>query len=83
MPVDQQLLDILCCPLTKKDLKIVEPNRISQLNEQIEKGGIKYSMNNPAPSHWRGTEIDGNGKIVLNIGYHTVVTTYLGAKDSR
>jgi uncharacterized protein YbaR (Trm112 family) len=41
MPIDKQLLDILCCPKTKTDVEILSAEELNSLNEKIKKGSIK------------------------------------------
>lgn len=42
MPVDKDLLEILCCPETKVDLKILTPDRIEKVNNKIQIGSVKF-----------------------------------------
>ncbi len=39
--MNKKLLDIICCPLTKLPLEILDTERLGQLNIAIEAGGIK------------------------------------------
>jgi uncharacterized protein YbaR (Trm112 family) len=41
MPVKQDLLKILCCPVTKVELKILPNEMRVELNEKIQKGLVK------------------------------------------
>jgi len=41
MPIDQQLLDILCCPETKVDVQPLSAEDLNKLNEAIKKGSVK------------------------------------------
>ena len=41
MPVKQDLLKILCCPVTKVELKILPNEMLVELNEKIQKGLVK------------------------------------------
>jgi uncharacterized protein YbaR (Trm112 family) len=41
------LLEILCCPETKQDIRLLEPNLVEQLNQQIEKGALKTKGGQP------------------------------------
>jgi uncharacterized protein YbaR (Trm112 family) len=43
MPVKPDLLEILCCPLTKTPLKLVPPEVIGKINERIAAGGIQVA----------------------------------------
>jgi len=42
MAIDKEFLDILCCPDTKTDLKVLEQSRIDKINTQIQAGNIKF-----------------------------------------
>jgi len=39
--VDKELLDILCCPETKQDVKLVEADVIAKINAKIKAGTLK------------------------------------------
>lgn len=42
MAVDQELLEILCCPETRQDLKVLQAERIAEINQKIAQGGVKF-----------------------------------------
>ena len=42
MPIDGKLLEILCCPVTKTPLRMLQAARLDKLNAAIEAGGIRY-----------------------------------------
>ena len=43
MAIDKELLDILCCPQTKVELAVLPKKRIDAVNQQIAKGGVKFT----------------------------------------
>ncbi len=47
MPIDKELLDILCCPKTKIDVRLMTKQEVDSLNEKINKGIIKYVDGDP------------------------------------
>lgn len=47
MPIKEDLLEILCCPLSKKPLKVVSQEAIAGINERISAGGIQYESGAP------------------------------------
>lgn len=47
MPIDKELMDILCCPKTKVDIQQLESADLTSLNAKIEQGLIKYSDGKP------------------------------------
>jgi uncharacterized protein YbaR (Trm112 family) len=42
MAIDKEFLDILCCPDTKTDLKILDEEHIGEINSQISLGTVKF-----------------------------------------
>ncbi len=46
MPIDKELLEILCCPETRKDLKVLAQERIDKINEKIAAGKVKFKDGN-------------------------------------
>ena len=42
MPIDNKLLEILCCPVTKVSVKRLSKSKLAFLNEQIQAGTAKY-----------------------------------------
>lgn len=39
--IAQDLLEILCCPETKQDIRMLESNLVEKLNQRIAKGELK------------------------------------------
>ena len=42
MPIDGNLLEILCCPVSKTPLTLLLPARLEKLNAAIAAGEVKY-----------------------------------------
>ena len=42
MAVDKVLLDIMCCPETKVDLRQLEQDKVENINAMIKNGAVKY-----------------------------------------
>lgn len=42
MPVSEKLIGILMCPRTKQGLKNLSPEKVEEINKEIEGGEIKY-----------------------------------------
>jgi len=42
--VDKELLDILCCPETKQDLKLLDQKTVEKINEAIAQGKLKNKV---------------------------------------
>ena len=45
--MDKKLLDIVCCPLTKLPLQLLDATRLARLNSAIETGGIPARSESP------------------------------------
>lgn len=43
MPIDKELLDILCCPKTKIDVQMLDHSQLKNLNDKIKAKKIKYA----------------------------------------
>ena len=42
--MDKKLLDIVCCPLTRLPLQLLDGTRLARLNAAIEGGGVRAGM---------------------------------------
>lgn len=42
MPVKPDLLEILCCPLTKTLLRILTPEEVQKINERVAAGAVQF-----------------------------------------
>lgn len=47
MPVREDLLEILCCPLTKTPLKVVSAEALQRINERIAASEVRYENGAP------------------------------------
>ncbi len=43
MSVDRNVLEILCCPVTKIPVKMLGPDKLGDLNKRIEAGEVRYA----------------------------------------
>jgi uncharacterized protein YbaR (Trm112 family) len=41
MPIKKELLEILCCPVTKEPVEMLAADKLAHLNDLIAKGNIK------------------------------------------
>lgn len=46
MPIKEDLLEILCCPLTKTPVRVLEAAGVAAVNARIEAGQVKYENGN-------------------------------------
>jgi len=56
MPIDRKLLEILCCPVTKRPVLPLSPDKLQRLNSLIEADELQYAD---------GSKIDGPLKEAL------------------
>lgn len=45
MPIDRKLLEILCCPVTKQPLRLLNPDELARINAKISDGQIVNAKN--------------------------------------
>ena len=45
MPIDRQLLEILCCPVSKQGLRTLNADQLEQINHQITVGAVNNAGN--------------------------------------
>ena len=45
--MDKKLLDIVCCPLTRLPLQLLDGTRLARLNSAIEAGGVLARSESP------------------------------------
>ncbi len=43
MPINPELLQILCCPGSKTPVEVLGPERLARLNAAIEAGTVRYA----------------------------------------
>ena len=43
MPIDKNLLEILCCPHSKKSVNLILTDKLDFLNKSIAQGRLKYN----------------------------------------
>lgn len=65
--IAQDLLAILCCPETKQDIRLLEPNIIAQLNNRIVKGELKTQGGQSVTEKIDGGLIRNDGTVVYPI----------------
>ena len=67
MEIDQKLLEIICCPETKQDLKVADEELISRLNELVERKELKNRIKQPVEKKLDGGLIREDGKYLYPI----------------
>ncbi len=67
MPIDKELLEILCCPRTKVPVRMVPADQLAKLNERIAAGAVKYYDNNAVEKPLQEGLITDDGETVYRI----------------
>ncbi len=67
MIIDDKLLEIICCPETKQDLKLADEKTISDLNDLVEKKELKNRIKQPVEKKLDGGLIREDGKYLYPI----------------
>jgi uncharacterized protein YbaR (Trm112 family) len=67
MPIDKELLEILCCPRTKVPVRMVSADQLAKLNERIAAGVVKYYDNNPVEKPLQEGLITEDGETIYRI----------------
>ena len=65
--IDQELLAILCCPETKQNIRLLEPELITQINQRIEKGNLKTKGGEPVTEKIDGGLLRNDETVVYPI----------------
>ena len=67
MPIDRQLLEILCCPATKQPLRLLSTDELGQINHQIAGGQITNAGNYSVTETLSEGLITQNGQRIYRI----------------
>lgn len=67
MPIDPELLAILCCPETKQPLTVADDSLVRRLNDQIREGKIKNRAEQVISDSLSGGLLRADGKILYPI----------------
>lgn len=67
MSVSGKLLEILQCPRTKQDLRNLEPEKVSRINLEIEKGHVKYYDGSAVEDNLDEALITVDGKVIYRV----------------
>lgn len=67
MPIDEKLLEILCCPKTKVPVKLLPSDRLEKLNDKVKQGGVKNKGSEPVDKPAEEALITEDGKTIYII----------------
>jgi len=66
-PMDKKLLDIICCPLTKLPLQMLDTERLARLNAAIESGEIKNRADGDLAEELAEALVTRDGRLVYPV----------------
>ena len=65
--MEKKLLDIICCPLTKIPLELLDSDRLERLNSAIQSGQIKNHAAKQLTDEFREALVTRDGRLVYPI----------------
>jgi uncharacterized protein YbaR (Trm112 family) len=65
--MDKKLLDIICCPVTKLPLQLLDSERLARLNAAIHAGEIKNHAANDLAEDLKEALVTRDGRLVYPI----------------
>ena len=65
--MDKKLLDIICCPLTKLSLELLDGDRLSRLNTAIKDGEIKNHAADQLAEDLKEALVTKDGRLVYPV----------------
>jgi len=65
--MEKKLLDIICCPLTKMPLELLDSDRLGRLNSAIQAGQIKNHVAKQLTDEFREALVTRDGRLVYPI----------------
>jgi uncharacterized protein len=67
MSLPDQLLDVLCCPVSREPLLPLSANRLKKLNQAIEEGDVLYVDHTAVDKKIKSALISRDGKVIYPI----------------
>jgi uncharacterized protein YbaR (Trm112 family) len=67
MALDPRLLEILCCPLTRQPLQMLDAQRLAALNAAIAAGSLKQADGQALNQAWKEALVTANGSRAYRI----------------
>ncbi len=67
MPIKKELLEILCCPVTKEPVEMLAADKLVQLNDLVAKGKVKTVDGKPVETKIVEALITTDGKTIYRI----------------
>ncbi len=65
--MDKKLLDIICCPVTRLPLEVLDPERLTSLNAAIDQGEIRNNADEVIKQSFTEVLISRDGRLVYPV----------------
>lgn len=65
--MDRKLIDILCCPVSKAAVRLLDNDRLAKLNQAIEAGDVKYVNNDSVSDPLDEALITEDDKVIYRV----------------
>jgi uncharacterized protein YbaR (Trm112 family) len=65
--MDKRLLDIVCCPVTKLPLQLLDRDRLTRLNTAISGGQLRNRASRPLPETLSEALVTRDGRLVYPV----------------
>lgn len=65
--MDKKPLDIICCPLTKLPLQLLDGTRLARLNSAIETGNVRARSESPVGEQLTEALVTRDGRLVYPV----------------
>ncbi len=65
--MDKRLLDVVCCPVTKLPLQLLDSDRLARLNAAISEGGLRNRSDQSLPQTLSEALVSRDGRLVYPV----------------
>jgi uncharacterized protein YbaR (Trm112 family) len=65
--MDKRLLDVVCCPVTKLPLQLLDSDRLARLNAAISGGQLRNRSAQPLPETLSEALVSRDGRLVYPV----------------
>ena len=65
--MDPALLEIICCPITRRPLEVLDPTRLSSLNAAVDAGTVRHQSGEPVEQSLENALVAKEGHLAYPI----------------
>lgn len=67
MALDRRLLDILCCPVSRRPLRLLRPDQLQWLNERVARGEVLDVDHKPVAETLQAGLVTDDARVIYRI----------------